>query len=130
MPITKLALQRRHLVELDLIKQYVDKYTKLWSKMRQKERIIEVVPFIETKLWNCFSVKSNYIDEFLLTTLEGQGYTIAEIKWLGWDNGESKFDIRVLKTDQTTDTRRLEACLKSREETARIEKLCSKPGPF
>lgn len=130
MPITKLALQRRNIVELNLIKHYVDKYTKLWSKMRQKVRITEIVPFGETKLWNSFSVKCNYVDEFLLTTLEGQGYTIAEVRWLGYDNGESKFDLRVLKTDTTTDTKRMEACLNSPEETRRIEKLCSKPGPF
>jgi len=122
MPITKLALQRRHIVELDLVKQWIEKYTRLWDTMRESVRITEIVPFVETKLWNCFSVKCNYVDDFLLSMLEGQGYHISEIKWLGYDYGVSKFEIRVLKIDDTPDTKRLEACLNSAQETERIEK--------
>lgn len=126
MPITKLALQRRHLVELDIIKQYVGKYSKLWTTMREQVKIIEVIPFADPKLWNCFSVRCNYVDDFIISTLEGEGYKVAEIKWLGYDPRGSSFDIKVLKIEETGNIGRLKACLNSAAETKRIEELCNK----
>ena len=123
MPVTKLALQRRHLLELHLVKQFAEKYTKVWSKQRPDLKIGEILPLVDLKLWNVFLLRCNYVDEHLMSTLEGQGYTIAEVKWLGWDFGEKQFEVRVMKTSTETNTKRLQGCINSPEETARIEKM-------
>lgn len=118
MGITKLALQRRHIVELDLLRRYIEKYTKIWTINRPHFEIREIIPFAEPKLWNCFEIRCNYVDDAFMVELECQGYTVAEIKHRGYDRG---FAVTVMKTREET-IKRFINCLKSPEETSRIEK--------
>src|SRR6185503_6118769 len=98
MPITKLALQRRNIIRLNYIKEYIDKWSDVWYLNRQKMKIGSIEPYADPKMWNVFLIKCNILDDALISTIEGEGFTVADIKF-DWSESDSRrFIIRVIQT--------------------------------
>lgn len=123
MPITKLALQRRNIVRLNYIKEYIDKWADVWHLNRQRMKIGSIEPYADPKMWNVFLIKCNVLDDALIATIEGEGFTVADIKF-DWSESDSRrFIIRVIQTSDPPEHSNIKQQVESKQYTEYISKL-------